>query len=60
MSSSNVACCVVHLNQQQERNTQHLKQLDCKAQAVPQDAPRKCTVVEDGRVVVRLVQPELD
>ncbi len=56
MSFSSCACCVVVLNQQQERNISHQNQC--------QDAPinhsknmvKTCTVVENGRVVVKPIQ----
>lgn len=55
MTSSSAACCVVHLNQQQERNIQHLKQLANHNHRCLQALPQKCTIVENGRVVVKQV-----
>ncbi|WP_193195701.1 hypothetical protein [Nostoc sp. MG11] len=47
------ACCVVVLNQQQEQNNFHQNQ----SQDVPvnhsKSAVKNCTVVENGRVVVK-------
>ncbi|MBW4565481.1 MAG: hypothetical protein KME32_31230 [Mojavia pulchra JT2-VF2] len=56
MSSISCPCCVVVFNRQQEQNINHQKHC--------QDAPEpnkksvvKCTVVENGRVVVKPLQP---
>jgi hypothetical protein len=58
MSLTSCPCCVIVLNQQQEQNISHQNQ--------PQDMPvnqsksnvKNCTVVENGRVVVKPLQPQ--
>ncbi|MEH1791823.1 MULTISPECIES: hypothetical protein [unclassified Nostoc] len=62
MSLASSACCVVVLNQQQEQNQNICYQNHC------QDVPVKhcktmvksCTVVENGRVVVKPLQSPLN
>ncbi|MBE9002434.1 MULTISPECIES: hypothetical protein [unclassified Nostoc] len=56
MSFSPSACCVVVLNQQQEQNISHQN----KCQDLPvnhsKSMVKNCTVVENGRVVVKALQ----
>ncbi|MEJ6483702.1 hypothetical protein N0Y54_20680 [Nostoc punctiforme UO1] len=56
MSFSPSACCVVVLNQQQEQNISHQNQ--CKDVQVnhSKGMVKNCTVVENGRVVVKALQ----
>ncbi|MBD2508928.1 hypothetical protein H6G91_16825 [Nostoc muscorum FACHB-395] len=56
MSFSPSACCVVVLNQQQEQNISHQNQ--CKDVPVnhSKSMVKNCTVVENGRVVVKALQ----
>ncbi|MEH2241328.1 hypothetical protein [Nostoc sp.] len=60
MSFSSCACCVVVLNQQQEQNISHQNQ----CQDVPvnhgKSMVKNSTVVENGRVVVKPLQPTLN
>ncbi|ARV60363.1 hypothetical protein BZZ01_18560 [Nostocales cyanobacterium HT-58-2] len=69
MSFTTSACCAVTLNQQQEQNiSYHKKQCTDRTQCA--DAPvsngkstsKNCTIVENGRVVVKSAQtlPEAD
>jgi len=56
MSHSTTPCCAVVLNQQQHMNTDHCKQVADKASAsCDQAKPKYCTVVENGRVVVKAI-----
>ncbi|MEA5626512.1 hypothetical protein [Nostoc sp. UHCC 0251] len=60
MSFSSCACCVVVLNQQQEQNISYQNQ----SQDVPVNPSRSMvksfTVVENGRVVVKPLQPAVN
>ncbi|MBD2343895.1 hypothetical protein [Anabaena subtropica] len=60
MSSFSCASCAVVLNQQQTQNTSHQNQ----CQDTPVDHSRSVgksrTVVENGRVVVKTLQPQSD
>lgn len=59
MSSASCAPCVVVLKQQQEQNIQHQK--ECPSVADKQcQKPKNCTVVENGRVVVKPLQPPMN
>ncbi|MEH1911826.1 MAG: hypothetical protein V7L05_02070 [Nostoc sp.] len=62
MSLSSGACCVVVLNQQQEQNQNVCLQNQC--QDVPvnhsKSMVKSCTVVENGRVVVKPLQLPLN
>ncbi|MBD2357360.1 hypothetical protein H6G41_22525 [Tolypothrix sp. FACHB-123] len=57
MSSTPCPSCVVTLNQQQEQNISHRQ----NCQQVPDNHSKtivkNCTVVENGRVVVKPLQP---
>ncbi|HAA32014.1 MAG TPA: hypothetical protein DCE56_35330 [Cyanobacteria bacterium UBA8553] len=56
MSCHTTACCAVVLNQQQQTNIHQCNQLtDNSAVSSSQTKPKYCTVVEDGRVVVKPV-----
>lgn len=68
MSFSGVSCCVVSLNRQRQAVSQHCQQYDQQyeaqchqpkasqpANASDKPASQKCTVVENGRVVVKLL-----
>lgn len=66
MSSTNSACCAVTLNQQQEQNIQYHKtqcteKTPCAHDSVhnSKSISKNCTVVENGRVVVKPVQTQL-
>ncbi|WP_414581935.1 hypothetical protein [Scytonema sp. PCC 10023] len=66
MLSTTSACCAVTLNQQQEQNIQyHKTQCTDKTRCANEPAnngkstSKKCTVVENGRVVVKPVQTQL-
>jgi len=56
MSSASCAPCVVVLKHQQEQNIQHQKHCPDVADNQCQK-PKNCTVVENGRVVVKPLQP---
>ncbi|NJM73403.1 MAG: hypothetical protein HC862_26580 [Scytonema sp. RU_4_4] len=66
MSLTTSACCAVTLSQQQEQNNQYHKTQCDEMQCV--DTPvdnckstsKNCTVVENGRVVVKPAQTRLD
>jgi len=51
----NTACCAAALNQQQQTNTYHCNRLSeqTSASAERNQKPKNCTVVENGRVVVK-------
>ncbi len=56
-------CCVIVLNQQQQQNTDHYNQsLDDDEHKVKygKTKSKNCTVVENGRVVVRPLQAPID
>jgi hypothetical protein len=57
MSFTTSACCAVTLNQQQEQNIQHHK-TQCADSSVnhSKSTSKNCTVVENGRVVVKPAQ----
>lgn len=58
MSIPTAACCTVTLRQQQEQAIHHQDQ--CQDAVNPCKEVRKsCTVVENGRVVVKPVEPSV-
>ncbi|MCL6751244.1 hypothetical protein KBT16_09780 [Nostoc sp. CCCryo 231-06] len=60
MSFSCSACCVVVLNQQQEQNISHQKQCQDVSVNPSKSMVKSCTVVENGRVVVKPLQAPLN
>ncbi|MEH1835003.1 MAG: hypothetical protein V7L29_23830 [Nostoc sp.] len=60
MSSSSCPCCVVVLNQKQEQNISHQKQCQDVPVNHSKSMVKSCTVVENGRVVVKPLQPPLN
>ncbi|MEH2308545.1 MAG: hypothetical protein V7L06_24985 [Nostoc sp.] len=56
MSFSPSACCVVVLNQQQEQNISHQNQCQDVPVNHSKSMVKNCTVVENGRVVVKALQ----
>lgn len=60
MSSASCAPCVVVLKQQQEQNIQHQKECPGVANNHQSQKPKNCTVVENGRVVVKPLQPPMN
>ncbi len=59
-SVPSAACCVVVMNQQQEQKNHQRHQCTDTSVTPCQKVSKYCTVVEDGRVVVKLlpVNPE--
>ncbi|MEH2140665.1 hypothetical protein [Nostoc sp.] len=57
MPLSSCACCVVVLNQQQEQNISHQNQCQDVAVNRTKSMVKNCTVVENGRVVIKALQP---
>ncbi|MEA5604830.1 hypothetical protein [Nostoc sp. UHCC 0252] len=57
MSLSSCACCVVVLNQQQEQNISHQNQCQDVPVNHSKSVVKNCTVVENGRVIVKTLQP---
>ncbi|MFN6464370.1 MAG: hypothetical protein RMZ41_021505 [Nostoc sp. DedVER02] len=57
MSLSSCACCVVVLNQQQEQNISHQNQCQDVPVNHSKSVVKNCTVVENGRVIVKALQP---
>lgn len=56
MSPNTTACCAVTLNQQQQTNIDHCKKIADQASISPNPPkPKLCTVVENGRVVVKAI-----
>ena len=55
MSLPNSACCAAALNEQQQTNIYHCNQLteQTSVSAERTEKPKYCTVVENGRVVVK-------
>jgi hypothetical protein len=53
MSSTPCPCCAVILNQQQEQNISHHKQCQDVPENHSKSVVKNCTVVENGRVVVK-------
>ncbi|WP_448269111.1 hypothetical protein [Nostoc sp. DSM 114159] len=60
MSFTSCPCCVVVLNQQQEQNIAHQKQCQDVPVNHSKSAVKSCTVIENGRVVVKSLQPPLN
>ncbi|MDZ8227396.1 MULTISPECIES: hypothetical protein [unclassified Nostoc] len=56
MSFSSCPCCVVVLNQQQEQNISHQNQCQDVPVNPSKSMGKSCTVVENGRVVVKPLQ----
>ncbi|MEW6497859.1 MAG: hypothetical protein AB1589_35970 [Cyanobacteriota bacterium] len=59
MSPTTASCCVV-LNQQQQTNQYHCNELadQASASANPTKPKKYCTVVEQGRVVVKPIEKD--
>ena len=57
MSPTPCPSCVVALNQQQEQNISHHKQCQETKNNHSKTVVKNCTVVENGRVVVKPLQP---
>jgi hypothetical protein len=56
MSPNTTACCAVTLNQQQQTNIDHCQSKSLAEQnsvSTDQTKPKYCTVVENGRVIVK-------
>ncbi|MEH2082316.1 MAG: hypothetical protein V7K89_20740 [Nostoc sp.] len=60
MSFASCACCVVVLNQQQEQNISHQNQCQDVQVNHSKSAVKSRTVIENGRVVVKPLQPPLN
>ncbi|MDZ7967246.1 MAG: hypothetical protein RM368_20105 [Nostoc sp. DedSLP03] len=60
MSFASCACCVVVLNQQQEQNISHQNQCQDVPVKPSKSMVKSCTVIENGRVVVKPLQPPLN
>ncbi|MEH2273850.1 MAG: hypothetical protein V7K40_03275 [Nostoc sp.] len=60
MSFSCCACCVVVLNQQQKQNISHKNQYQDVPVNHSKSVVKSCTVIENGRVVVKALQPPLN
>ncbi|MDM9585595.1 MAG: hypothetical protein RM022_027505 [Nostoc sp. EfeVER01] len=60
MSFASCACCVVVLNQQQEQNISHQNQCQDVPVNHSKSTVKNCTVIENGRVVVKPLQPPLN
>ncbi|MEI1375864.1 hypothetical protein PQG02_13070 [Nostoc sp. UHCC 0926] len=60
MSFSSCACCVVVLNQQQKQNISHQSQCQDVPVNYSKSVVKSCTVIENGRVVVKPLQPQLN
>lgn len=59
MAAPTASSCIVVLNQQREQAIQHHDQCD-KASIAPFKAlTHSCTIVENGRVVVKPLQPSV-
>ncbi|QSJ14109.1 hypothetical protein JYQ62_19360 [Nostoc sp. UHCC 0702] len=56
MSFPSCACSVVVLNQQQEHNISHKNQFQDVPVNSSKSVAKSCTVVENGRVVVKPIQ----
>ncbi|WP_341525913.1 hypothetical protein WKK05_25530 [Nostoc sp. UHCC 0302] len=59
MSFASCACCAVVLNQQQEQNISHQNQCQDISVNHSKSAAKSCTVVKNGRVVVKPLEPEV-
>ncbi|MEH2027908.1 hypothetical protein [Nostoc sp.] len=60
MSFASCACYVVVLNQQQEQNISHQNQCQDVPVNHSKSMVKSCTVVENGRVVIKPLQPPLN
>lgn len=60
MTFPNCSCSVVILNQQQEQNISQQKQCQDTPVNHSQSAVKNCTVVENGRVVVKPLPTNLE
>ncbi|NDJ25309.1 hypothetical protein GS682_27450 [Nostoc sp. B(2019)] len=60
MSFTSCPCCVVVLNQQQEQNNFHKNQCQDVPVNHSKSAVKNCTVVENGRVVVKALPTQLN
>ncbi|MEH2058532.1 MAG: hypothetical protein V7K97_20740 [Nostoc sp.] len=60
MSFASSTCCVVVLNQQQEQNLCHQKQCQDVPVNGSKSIVKSCTVVENGRVVVKPLEPPIN
>ncbi|MBW4424812.1 MAG: hypothetical protein KME50_10250 [Nostoc desertorum CM1-VF14] len=60
MSFSPCPCCVVVLNQQQQQNVSYQNQSQDVPVNYSKSMVKSCTVVENGRVVVKPLQPPLN
>ncbi|MBW4675784.1 MAG: hypothetical protein KME52_17700 [Desmonostoc geniculatum HA4340-LM1] len=60
MSFPSCSSCVVILNQQEEQNISHQKQCHDTPVNHSKNTGENCTVVENGRVVVKPSQPPKD
>ncbi|MBN3926624.1 hypothetical protein [Nostoc sp. NMS4] len=60
MSIPSCSCSVVVLNQQQEQNISHQNQCQDVPVNHSKSMVKTCTVVENGRVVVKPLQPALN
>ncbi|MDZ8187662.1 MAG: hypothetical protein RMX96_22780 [Nostoc sp. ChiSLP02] len=60
MSFPSCSSCVVILNQQQEQNISHQKQCQDVPVKHSTNTAENCTVVENGRVVVKPSQPPVN
>lgn len=59
MSPTTTACCAVLLNQHQQININHCQQIANQAPiSCDQTKPKYCTVVENGRVVVKPIEQD--
>lgn len=58
MSLTSCSSCVVVLNQQQEQNISYQNQLQDEPENHSDHDVKNCTVVENGRVVVKPLQPQ--
>ncbi|MBW4643446.1 MAG: hypothetical protein KME23_10725 [Goleter apudmare HA4340-LM2] len=60
MSLNSCPGCVVVLNQQHEQNISHQNQCQDVALSHTQNNVKNQTVVENGRVVVKPLEPQID
>ncbi|WP_251955687.1 hypothetical protein [Nostoc commune] len=60
MSFTSCPSCVVILNQQQEQNISHQNQCQDVPVNDSKSMVKSCTVVENGRVVVKPLQPQVN
>ncbi len=60
MSLAACACCVAVLNQQQKQNLSYQTQCQAVPVANSKNLVKNCTVVENGRVVVKPLQSPVE